>query len=102
MNQSGLKRLRGKNYQGSDDEWAQIVSYALGQLPPSAGAQDYLTGVETAASISGSDEENKEMIITIRQRIQSITVRVPYAAVASSPLTSSAAKVRLYNTQTER
>lgn len=74
VTKSKLKNLRGKNYQGSDDEWAQIVSYALGQLP-SADEQDWATGVETSASISGSEDEDKKMIITIRKRIQSITVR---------------------------
>ena len=102
VSQSSLKKLRGKNFQGSDDEWAQIVSYALGQLPPSAGAQEWLAGVETSASISGSHEEDKEMVITIRKRIQSITVRLSLHRRCKLFSNSSTAKARLYNTQTGR
>lgn len=74
VNPASLKELRGKNYQGSNDEWSQIVSYVLGQLPPAAANEDWTTGIETLANISGSGDSDKTMIITIRKRIQKITV----------------------------
>ncbi|KAJ5720319.1 uncharacterized protein N7483_008253 [Penicillium malachiteum] len=72
---SQLKGLRAKNYQGSDDEWTQIISYILKQSTSSTSSAAY-TGVETSASITGSDDENKELVITIRKRVQSITQKL--------------------------
>ncbi|KAJ5100182.1 hypothetical protein N7456_006234 [Penicillium angulare] len=70
-----LKDLRAKNYQGSDDEWIQIITNIFGQetttaKPPSC------TGLETSASITGTGEDNKEIVITIRKRVQSITQKL--------------------------
>ena len=68
VKQTRLKDLQAKNYQGSNDEWIKTVSLILGQCsgPP-----------DEPASISGSDEDDKEIVITIRKRVQTITVRVP-------------------------
>lgn len=73
---SRLKNLRAKNYHGSDDEWVQIVSYILGQLSGSDGKPDSTSGVEVSATIPGSEnnDEDKEMVLIIRKRIQTITV----------------------------
>ena len=49
------------------------MSYVFGQEQCYAG-QGLLSGIESSASIVGSDDEDKEMIITIRKRVQSITV----------------------------
>ncbi|RJE26082.1 hypothetical protein PHISCL_01607 [Aspergillus sclerotialis] len=76
VNSTSLKELRGKNYQGSDDEWAQIVSYVLGQLPPTVTNHDWATGIETLANISGPSDDDKIMVITIRKRIQKITQKL--------------------------
>lgn len=75
VHQSRLKDLCVKNYQGTDHEWAQVVSLVLGQ---SAKANEpALTGIEASASIAGSGDEDKEIVITIRKRVQAITVRGP-------------------------
>ncbi|KAJ6107921.1 hypothetical protein N7523_009244 [Penicillium sp. IBT 18751x] len=73
VRQSRIRDLRVKNYQGSEEEWIWIISRVLGQPIDS----DELTSVviETSASISGSGDE-REMIITIRNRVQSITQRL--------------------------
>lgn len=69
MRQSSLDHLRAKNYQGGRDEWARIISFVLGQSVPSIEP-----GIETLANITGSGDENKELVISIRKRVQSITV----------------------------
>lgn len=74
VKRSKLKDLRAKNYQGSQDEWSQIVSYVLGQLPPSASKEDWAAGLETSANITGSGGENQELNLSIRKRIETITV----------------------------
>ncbi|KAJ5665590.1 uncharacterized protein N7477_008038 [Penicillium maclennaniae] len=73
VRKSCIRDLRVKNYQGSEEEWIRIISHVLGQPIDS----DELTSVviETSASISGSGDE-REMIITIRNRVQSITQRL--------------------------
>ncbi|KAI9933371.1 hypothetical protein ASPWEDRAFT_174528 [Aspergillus wentii DTO 134E9] len=76
VRQSRLKNLRAKNYQGSDDEWTQTVSYVLGQLPASAGIPDWASGIEAFASISGSGDDDKEMVLTIRKKIEAITQKL--------------------------
>lgn len=74
VKQSRLNDLQAKNYQGSDDEWVKTVSLILGQCS-APDEPDWATGLEASASISGSDED-KEIVITIRKRVQTITVRV--------------------------
>ena len=75
MKQARLKDLRAKNYQGSEDDWANTVSLILGQSSPPSDEPDWATGLEAVAIISDS-EEDKEIVITIRKRVQTITVRV--------------------------
>lgn len=104
VNQASLKKLRAKNYQGSDDEWAEILSYALGQLPATSSNQDWAADVETSASISGPNGEDKTMAITVRKRIQKITVCsfVYCTGYQALVLIRSTAKTRFYNAQTRR
>ena len=88
VKESNLSQLRAKNYQGSDEEWAQIIAYVLGQeesstKPPSCN------GVEISASITGDDGDDQELVITIRKRIESITVNMP--------MSTSTARSRLTN-----
>ncbi|CAI7620747.1 unnamed protein product [Penicillium glandicola] len=70
-----LKDLRAKNYQGSNDEWVKTVSLILGQCSAPPDEPDWATGLEASANISGSDD-NKEIVITIRKRVQTITQRL--------------------------
>lgn len=73
MRQSQLKKLRAKNYQDSDEEWQRVISYVFGDKSHIAG-NDTRAGIESSASIVGEGDEDKELIITIRKRIQGITV----------------------------
>lgn len=70
-----MSELCAKNYQGSGDEWARIVSFVLGQSDQTN--EPAISGIEASASITGSGDEDKEIIVTIRKRIQSITVSSP-------------------------
>ncbi|KAL2817214.1 hypothetical protein BDW59DRAFT_134100 [Aspergillus cavernicola] len=72
VRQSHLKKLKAKNYQGTDDEWKDTALYVLGLLEGTADKSDLLRGVEASASISGSGEDDKELVITVRKRIQTI------------------------------
>ncbi|KAJ5603547.1 hypothetical protein N7537_006503 [Penicillium hordei] len=75
VKQTRLKDLQAKNYQGSNDEWVKTVSLILGQCSAPPDEPDWATGLEASASISGFDED-KEIVITIRKRVQTITQRM--------------------------
>ncbi|OGM43588.1 hypothetical protein ABOM_007137 [Aspergillus bombycis] len=76
VRKSHLHEFRSKNYDGNDEEWVQIISYVFGQLDES-DAKMKLCGIESSASVIGaSDAEDKELVITIRKRIQTITQRL--------------------------
>ncbi|EAW24195.1 uncharacterized protein NFIA_037690 [Aspergillus fischeri NRRL 181] len=76
VRQTCLKTLCAKNYRGSDDEWVQIVSYVFGQLKESVPKSEILSGIESSASIIESGDVSRELVITIRKRVQSITQRL--------------------------
>lgn len=71
-----MKDLRVKNYQGSGEEWARIISVILGQAVHAN--EPALAGIEASARITGTGDESKELVVTIRKRVQSITVRGPW------------------------
>jgi hypothetical protein len=75
VKQTCLKDFRAKNYHGSDDEWARIVALILGQSS-AIDDPDWAAGLEASVTISGSDQDNKELVLTIRKRVETITVRV--------------------------
>ncbi|KAJ5381040.1 uncharacterized protein N7496_003468 [Penicillium cataractarum] len=75
IQQSRLQALRGKNYQGSDDEWAYIIAHVLRQ-PVSAENSSWSTGIEASANISGAGGDDQQIVITIRKRVQDITQRL--------------------------
>ncbi|KKK16062.1 hypothetical protein P175DRAFT_0458910 [Aspergillus ochraceoroseus IBT 24754] len=76
LRQSHLKNSCSKNFQGSAEEWKDIVLYVFGLLKEPARKSDLLAGIEISASINGSGDEDKEMVITVRKRIQAITQRL--------------------------
>ncbi|KAL2802896.1 hypothetical protein BJX63DRAFT_91751 [Aspergillus granulosus] len=76
VRQAQLKKLRAKQYQGSDDEWRDIILHVFGLLEEPAKPLDLLTGVEVSATINGSGEEDKELVLTVRKRIQDITQKL--------------------------
>ncbi|KAJ5906271.1 uncharacterized protein N7473_003187 [Penicillium subrubescens] len=75
IKQSRLQALRGKKYQGSDDEWAYIIAYVLRQ-PISTENASWSAGIEVSASISSTGGDEQEIVITIRKRVQDITQRL--------------------------
>ncbi|KAJ5745554.1 hypothetical protein N7520_010736 [Penicillium odoratum] len=75
VQESHLKSLCAKNYQGSDEEWTQTIAHVLGQATLTQKLPAW-SGVEASIAITGLEEENKEMIITVRKRVQSITQRL--------------------------
>ncbi|KAJ5105129.1 hypothetical protein NUU61_002476 [Penicillium alfredii] len=78
VKQSQLRDFRAKNYQGTDDEWSQVVAFILGQgqRPIPANGTDWPAGVEASANISGAGDEEKEIVITVRKRVETITQRL--------------------------
>lgn len=78
MKQSRVKNLRAKNYQGSEDEWADILSYVF--VPndePRLSQRDWESGLEVVANVKEVDDDEKELVITLRKRIDAITVSEP-------------------------
>lgn len=78
VKKSRLKNLRAKNYQGSDEEWAQIVSYVLATAPAALYHSAAISGVTVSAVVSGAEDENKEVTISIRKKIEAITQRLGF------------------------
>ncbi|KAL3470410.1 hypothetical protein BJX99DRAFT_264276 [Aspergillus californicus] len=76
VRQSQLKKTKAKNYQGPDDEWKDIVIYILGLSAEVAKKPEFLLGIEASASINGSGEDDKELVVTVRKRIESITQKL--------------------------
>ncbi|EFW22848.1 hypothetical protein D8B26_006418 [Coccidioides posadasii str. Silveira] len=78
---SQISKLRAKNYRGSDEEWSGILSYVFNQDEGALKSDDWAAGLETIAtvrSMGDEDEEdgNKEVVITLRKRIDAITQRL--------------------------
>ncbi|KAL5047938.1 hypothetical protein BDW71DRAFT_205891 [Aspergillus fruticulosus] len=76
LRQSEINELRAKNYQGTDDEWKKTILYVLGLQEEPAENLELPTGVEASASINGTGENDKELVITVRKRIQTITQKL--------------------------
>ncbi|KAL4737070.1 hypothetical protein BDV11DRAFT_192420 [Aspergillus similis] len=76
LRQSEINRLRAKNYQGTDDEWKQTLLHILGYQGEAAENPELLTGVEASASVNAIGEDDKELVITVRKRIQTITQKL--------------------------
>ncbi|KAL5355461.1 hypothetical protein BJX96DRAFT_141349 [Aspergillus floccosus] len=76
VRQRQLRKLRAKNYQDSDEEWQRVISYIFGDKSDTTTGNGTLSGIESSASVVGEGDEDKELIITIRKRIQGITQRL--------------------------
>lgn len=76
MRQSRLKDIRAKNFQGTDQELEQILKSVLrvrnDASSQTAAKQD--SEVEATATIKAKGDVN-DLVINIRKRIDSITVR---------------------------
>ncbi len=77
MQQSQLKKLRTKSYEGSDDEWKDTVLYVLGLQDEMAQTTELIAGIEASATINDSGDGHKALVIAVRKRIQTITVGLP-------------------------
>ncbi|KAF3479568.1 uncharacterized protein GIQ15_06544 [Arthroderma uncinatum] len=76
---AGIKKLQAKNYRGDDEEWAGILSYAFNQSQESNADSEWVSGLEILASVQSNgddDEADKELHITLRKRIDSITQKL--------------------------
>ncbi|KAK2811309.1 hypothetical protein FQN50_002185 [Emmonsiellopsis sp. PD_5] len=73
-----IDKLRVKNYQGSAEEWENILAYVLGQRPSRSIPEQHRSGLEVAAVVKPDedDEDEKEIVITLRKRIDTITQRL--------------------------
>ncbi|KLJ07626.1 hypothetical protein EMPG_16905 [Blastomyces silverae] len=73
-----IDKLRAKNYHGADDEWAGILAYALGQKQSASVPEEHKSGLEIAATVKQDedDESEKEIVISLRKRIDTITQRL--------------------------
>ncbi|KAL6233904.1 hypothetical protein BDW75DRAFT_241619 [Aspergillus navahoensis] len=76
LRQSEINKLRVKNYQGTDDEWKETILYVLGLREDPEENRELLTGIEASASINGTGKDDKELVITVRKRIQTITQKL--------------------------
>ncbi|KAL4813176.1 hypothetical protein BDW67DRAFT_109281 [Aspergillus spinulosporus] len=76
LRQSEINKLRAKNYQGTDDEWKKTLMHILGFQGEGAENPEILTGVEASASVNAINEDDKELVITVRKRIQTITQKL--------------------------
>jgi hypothetical protein len=76
VRQSEINKLRAKNYQGTDNEWKKTLLHILGFLEEGAENPELLTGVEASASVNAIGDDDKELVITIRKRIQTITQKL--------------------------
>ncbi|EAW14664.1 uncharacterized protein ACLA_000750 [Aspergillus clavatus NRRL 1] len=76
VRQNILKTLRAKNYQGSHDEWVQIISYVFGQLKDYTKISGLVSDIESSANVLPTENGDTELVITIRKRVQSITQRL--------------------------
>ncbi|KAL4866411.1 hypothetical protein BDV12DRAFT_136483 [Aspergillus spectabilis] len=73
---SQLKKFKAKTFQGTDEEWKDIILHILGLLEDPDTKSEHLADIEASAGISGSGEDNKELVITVRKRIQTITQKL--------------------------
>ncbi|OKL58780.1 hypothetical protein UA08_05820 [Talaromyces atroroseus] len=81
LRRSRLKDVRSKNFQGTEQEFEEVLSSVLRVDHAADQPQQQHAEIETTASIrearEGKEEEgNNELVISIRRRIDSITQRV--------------------------
>lgn len=80
MKTSQISKLRAKNYRGSDEEWSGVLSYVFNQDRDAIKSEDWTTGLEVVATVKtvgneDDEDSDKEIVITLRKRIDSIKVR---------------------------
>lgn len=79
MKSSQITKLRAKNYKGSDKEWTDILLHVFALREPSSDEPDnWKSGLEVVAAVKSEDEDEGQIVITLRKRIDSITVRADH------------------------
>lgn len=77
LKSSQISKLRAKNYKGSDEEWTDILSHIFAQRDSSTSeSNDWKSGLEVVAAVKSDDEDEGQIVITLRKRIDSITQRL--------------------------
>lgn len=103
VRQSRLKDIRAKNFQGSEQELEQILKSVLkvrSDASQTGAKQD--SEIEATATIKAKDEVN-ELVINIRKKIDSITVRAPIISRLNNvSLRNTTATRRNYNSIPKR
>ncbi|KIW99374.1 uncharacterized protein Z518_11362 [Rhinocladiella mackenziei CBS 650.93] len=72
VRQRNLKKLRAKNYEGSDDEWAGIISFGFALQKGGSISTAQKPNLEVTCSIVGKDPKST-LSIAFRNKIEDIT-----------------------------
>ncbi|OAP61475.1 hypothetical protein AYL99_03678 [Fonsecaea erecta] len=75
VRQRSLKKLRGRNYDGTDEDWANTLSSILGTKTETSTGTQRKTNLEVTCSLSGKDPKTV-LSITINNRVEDITQRL--------------------------
>ncbi|KIW79741.1 hypothetical protein Z517_06355 [Fonsecaea pedrosoi CBS 271.37] len=75
VRQRSLKKLRAKNYDGNDEDWANIISSILGTDTKTSASIQRKSNLEVTCSVAGKDPK-AVLSITINNRIEEITQRL--------------------------
>ncbi|PWY79536.1 hypothetical protein BO70DRAFT_362696 [Aspergillus heteromorphus CBS 117.55] len=76
VRQARSESHRTKSFQGSDDDWTHIMLHVLGQLEGSIEKSTIPPGIESWASITTCSTGENELVISIRRKIQAITLKL--------------------------
>jgi len=75
VRQKKVRELRSPKYNGSDDEWESILRNVFLLKPDSSISAELKKGLETVATVTGTDDNNI-LTITFRNRIDQITQKL--------------------------
>ncbi|KAK5058672.1 hypothetical protein LTR84_010936 [Exophiala bonariae] len=76
VQQKRLKKLQAKNYDGTDDEWSNILSYTFISKQNSSLGATQKKNLEVICSASGRKKEPHTLSITFRYNIEGIIQRL--------------------------
>ncbi|EXJ70129.1 uncharacterized protein A1O5_07202 [Cladophialophora psammophila CBS 110553] len=75
VRQRSLKKLRARNYDGTDEDWANIIASILGAKSDVSISIQQKNNLEATCSISGKDPKST-LSIEINHRVEEITQRL--------------------------
>lgn len=73
MTQGNLRKIRTKNYQGSEEEWNDLIAYVFLRKRPDGKMTELMRGLETVAALS---TEAQTITISLRKSLGGITQRL--------------------------